>query len=51
MEELVKFELNEEDLKELSAEEIANLKVDLEELIMNCEEILQEVEDDEQDNY
>lgn len=42
MEKLTIEELTKEDLEELSGEELVDLKVKLEELIMDCEEILQE---------
>lgn len=41
MEKLTNIEINDEDLKELSAEELADLKVELEELIMKCDELLE----------
>ena len=47
-EELVKLEITKEDLQELSAEEIVDIKLKLEELLMECEEILQEDVDIEQ---
>lgn len=42
MEKLTIEELTKEDLEELSGEELVDLKVKLEELIMDCEEILRE---------
>ena len=41
-EELTDIELTKEDLEQLTAEELADVKVELEELIMDCEEILQD---------
>ena len=41
MEGLTDLEINKEDLENMSAEEIADLKVGLEELIMKCDELLQ----------
>ena len=46
-EELNDIELTKEDLKQLSAEELADVKIELEELIMDCEEILQNNSEEE----
>lgn len=40
MDELTNLEINEEDLKGMSTEELADLKVELEDLIMKCDELL-----------
>ena len=45
MDELTKMEITKEDLKDLTAEELADLKVRLEELLMECDEILQDEDD------
>ncbi len=42
MEELTNLEINKEDLENLSAEELVDLKIELEELIMKCEDLLNE---------
>ena len=41
MEGLTDLEINKEDLENMSAEELADLKVGLEELRMQCDELLQ----------
>lgn len=41
MEGLTDLEINKEDLENMSAEELVDLKVGLEELIMKCDELLQ----------
>lgn len=46
-EELDNIELTKEDLEQLSTEELADIKVELEELIMDCEEILQNNSEEE----
>ncbi len=45
-EELTNLEITKEELEELSAEELADLKIKLEELVMECDEILQEDDDE-----
>ena len=40
-----KFELVEEEIKELSIEELVDTKVDLEEMLMDCDEILEMIEE------
>lgn len=47
-EELTNLEITKEELEELSAEELADLKIKLEELVMECDEILQEDEDNDE---
>ena len=42
MEELTNLEITNEDLEEMTAEELADLKVELEELLMKCDELLQD---------
>jgi hypothetical protein len=42
MEKLTNLEINKEDLENLSAEELVDLKIELEELIMKCEDLLNE---------
>lgn len=42
MEELTNLEINKEDLENLSAEELVDLKIELEELIMKCDDLLNE---------
>lgn len=42
MEELTDLEIKKEDLENMSVEELVDLKVELEELIMKCDELLQE---------
>ena len=42
MEKLINLEINKEDLENLSAEELVDLKIELEELIMKCEDLLNE---------
>lgn len=41
-EELTKLEITKEELEELTAEELADLKIELEELLMECEDILED---------
>lgn len=45
--ELNELELVREDLEELTAEELADLKIELEDLLMDCDEIL----DDNGEDY
>lgn len=47
MEELTNLELTREDLAELSPEELADIKIELEDLEMNIDEILQSDEEEE----
>lgn len=47
MEELENLELTREDLEELSAEELVDIKIELEDLEMDIDEILQENSDEE----
>lgn len=47
MEELENLELTREDLEALSAEELADIKIGLEELEMDIDEILQENSEEE----
>ena len=47
-EELAKLEITKEELQDLTMEEVADIKVKLEELLMECEEILQEDTDIEE---
>lgn len=42
MEKLTNLEINKEDLENLSAEELVDLKIELEELIMKCDDLLNE---------
>ena len=42
MEELTNLEITNEDLEEMTAEELADLKIELEELLMKCDELLQD---------
>lgn len=42
MEELTNLELTREDLEEITTEELVDLKVELEELLMQCEELLED---------
>ncbi len=42
MEELTNLELTREDLEEMTTEELVDLKVELEELLMQCEELLED---------
>ena len=42
MEELTNLEITNEDLEEMTAEELADLKIGLEELLMKCDELLQD---------
>lgn len=44
MEESTKIEITKEDLENLTTEEIVDLKVRLEELLMECDELLEENE-------
>lgn len=41
-------ELTKEDLKQLSTEELVNLKLEIEELLMECEEVLFDEEEEEE---
>ena len=45
MEELTNLELTREDLEEMTTEELVDLKVELEELLMQCEELLEDSEE------
>lgn len=47
MEELTNLELTREDLAELSPEELADIKIELEDLEMDIDEILQSDEEEE----
>lgn len=47
-EELTKTEITREELEELTPEELADLKIRLEDLLMECDEILQEDTDIEE---
>lgn len=47
-EELTRLEITKEELEELSAEELVDVKIKLEELLMECDEILQEDSDIEE---
>lgn len=49
-EELTKLEITNEELKDLTAEELADLKIKLEELLIECDEILQEDENNNVEN-
>lgn len=42
MEELNNLELTNEDLQEMTTEELVDLKLELEELLMKCEDLLEE---------
>lgn len=42
MEELTNLELTREDLEEMTTEELVDLKVELEELLMQCEELIED---------
>ena len=42
MEELTNLELTREDLEEMTTEELVDLKVELEELLMQCQELLED---------
>lgn len=45
MEELTDLEIKKEDLENMSAEELVELKIELEDLIMKCDELLQDEEE------
>lgn len=47
-EELTKLEITKEELEGLSAEELADLKIKLEQLLMECDEVLQDDNDIEE---
>ncbi len=49
-EELTKLEITKEELEELTAEELADLKIELEELLMECEDILEDDDNEEIEN-
>lgn len=46
--ELNELELVREDLEELTAEELADLKIELEDLLMDCDEILDDNDEDDE---
>lgn len=46
--ELNEVELVREDLEELTAEELADLKIELEDLLMDCDEILDDNNEDDE---
>ena len=46
--ELNELELVREDLEELTAEELADLKIELEDLLMDCNEILDDNDEDDE---
>lgn len=46
--ELNEVELVREDLEELTAEELADLKIELEDLLMECDEILDDNNEDDE---
>lgn len=46
--ELNEVELVREDLEELTAEELADLKIELEDLLMECDEILDDNDEDDE---
>lgn len=46
--ELNEVELVREDLEELTAEELADLKIELEDLLMDCDEILDDNDEDDE---
>lgn len=49
-EELTKLEITKEELEELTAEELADLKIELEELLMECEDILEDDDNEDIEN-
>lgn len=46
--ELNELELVREDLEELTAEQLADLKIELEDLLMDCDEILDDNDEDDE---
>ena len=46
--ELNEVELVREDLEELTAEELVDLKIELEDLLMDCDEILDDNDEDDE---
>lgn len=46
--ELNELELVREDLEELTAEELVDLKIELEDLLMDCDEILDDNDEDDE---
>lgn len=49
-EELTKLEITKEELEELTVEELADLKIELEELLMECEDILEDDDNEDIEN-
>lgn len=45
--ELTNIEIENSDIEELNCEELADLKIKIEDLLMDCEEILQSDEDED----